>query len=74
MEYYNYHFNLSIFQVKFLFFSTQISILNPLTFRQIVGIPIGTNCVRIVANLLVFCYEKDIKLYLSDNNQADTIR
>ena len=33
----------------------------------------GTNCVCIVANLFVFCYDKDIKLYLSDNNQADTI-
>ena len=39
-------------------------------YRQIVGIPIGTNCSPLVADLFLFCYEKDSMLYLSGNNQA----
>ena len=35
-------------------------------YRQIVGIPI-------VANLFLFCYERDFMLSLSDNNQNDII-
>ena len=27
-------------------------------YRQIVGIPIGTNCAPLVANLFLFCYER----------------
>ena len=33
----------------------------------------GTNCAPIVANLLLFCNERDFKLSLSDNNQTDII-
>ena len=36
--------------------------------RQIVGIPMGTNCAPLVAELFLFCYEKDSILSLSDNN------
>ena len=44
-------------------------------FRQIVGIPMGTNCARLAADLFLFCYERDFMLSLSesDNNQADII-
>ena len=42
-------------------------------YRQIVGIPMSTNCAPLVADLLLFCYERDFKLSLSDNNQADII-
>ena len=42
-------------------------------YRQIVGIPMGTNCVPLVADLFLFCYERDFMLSLSDNNQADII-
>ena len=38
-------------------------------YRQIVGIPMGTNCAPLVADLFLFCYERD----LSDDNQADII-
>ena len=31
-------------------------------YRQIVGIPMGTNCAPLVADLLLFCYEKDLGL------------
>ena len=33
----------------------------------------GTNCVPLVADLFLFCYERDFILSLSDNNQADII-
>ena len=40
-------------------------------YRQIVGIPMGSNCA--VAVLFLFCYERDFMLSLSDNNQTDII-
>ena len=42
-------------------------------YRQIVGIPIGTNCAPHVADLFLFCFERDVMLSLSDNNQTDII-
>ena len=33
----------------------------------------GTNCAHLVADLFLFCYERDFMLSLSDNNQADII-
>ena len=35
-------------------------------YRQIVGIPMGTNCAPLVADLFFFCYERDFMLSLSD--------
>ena len=37
--------------------------------RQIVGLPMGTNCAPLVADLLLFRYEKDFMLSLQDNIQ-----
>ena len=31
----------------------------------------GTNCAPLVADLFLFCYERDFMLSLSDNNQID---
>ena len=42
-------------------------------YRQIVGVPMGTNCAPLVADLFLFCYERDFMLSPSDNNQADII-
>ena len=42
-------------------------------YRQIVGILMGTKCAPLVADLFLFCYERDFMLSLSDNNQADII-
>ena len=42
-------------------------------YRQEVGIPIGTNCAPLVADLFLFCYERDFMLSLSDDKQADVI-
>ena len=41
--------------------------------RQIVGIPKGANCAPLVADLFLFCYERDFMLSLSDNKQTDII-
>ena len=42
-------------------------------FRQIVGIPMGTNCVPLVADLFLFCYERDFMLSLSVDNKSGVI-
>ena len=42
-------------------------------YRQIVGITMGTNCAPLVADLFLFCYERDFMLCLSDNNQTGII-
>ena len=39
-------------------------------YRQVVGIPIGTNCAPVVANLFLFCYERDFILSLYADKQA----
>ena len=40
-------------------------------YRQIVGIPMGTNCAPLVADLFLFCYERDFMTSFSDVKQAD---
>ena len=42
-------------------------------YRQIVGIPMGTNCAPLVGDLFLFCYERDFMLSLSEDNQSDVI-
>ena len=42
-------------------------------YRQIVGISMDTNCAPVIADLFLFCYERDFMLSLSDNNQTDII-
>ena len=34
-------------------------------YRQVVGIPMGTNCAPLVADLFLFCYERDFMMSLS---------
>ena len=41
------------------------------SYRHIVGFPMGTNCAPLVADLFLFCYERDSMTSLSDGNQAD---
>ena len=40
-------------------------------YRNIVGIPMCTNCAPLVADLVLLCYERDFVLSLPDNNQTD---
>ena len=42
-------------------------------YRQIVGIPMGTNCAPLVADLFLYCYERDFIDSLSHDSQADVI-
>ena len=41
--------------------------------REAVGIPMGTNCAPLVADLFLFCCERDFMMSLSDDKQADVI-
>ena len=43
-------------------------------YRQIVSNPNGTNCAPLVADLFLFCYERDFINDLSSDNQADVIK
>ena len=43
-------------------------------YRQIVGIPMGTNCAPLVADLFLYCYERHFMKYLSSDNQVDVIK
>ena len=41
--------------------------------KDLQTIPKGTNCAPLVADLFLFCYERDFMNSLSDSNQADKI-
>ena len=38
-------------------------------YRQINGIPMGTNCAPLIADLFLFCYERDFMTSLSYNKK-----
>ena len=40
-------------------------------YRESVGIPMGINCAPL--GLFLFCYARDVMLFLFDKNQADAI-
>ena len=42
-------------------------------YRLVVGIPMGTNCAPLLADLVLFCYEKNFMLSLSEDTQSDVI-
>ena len=42
-------------------------------YRQIVGIPMDTNCAPLVADLFLYRYERDFMDSLHHDNQADVI-
>ena len=42
-------------------------------YRQNVGIQMGTNCAPFVADLFLFCYERDFMKYLTEEKQYDMI-
>ena len=42
-------------------------------YRQIFRIPMGTNCAPLVADLFLFCYERDLMTSLSDVKRAEII-
>ena len=42
-------------------------------YRQVVGIPMGTNCASLIADLFLFCFDRDFMMSLSHDKQADVI-
>ena len=42
-------------------------------YRQIVRIPMDTNCALLVADLFLYCYERGFMDYIDHDNQADVI-
>ena len=42
-------------------------------YRQVVGVPMGSNCAPLVADLFMFCYERDFMMSHSDDKQDDVI-
>jgi len=46
-------------------------------YRQVIGIPMGipmgTNCAPLVADLFLYCYERDFMLSLKSDTQSDII-
>ena len=42
-------------------------------YKQIIGIPMGTNCAPLVADLFLFCYERDFMMSLSADRDGDII-
>ena len=42
-------------------------------YRKIVGIPMCTNCAPLVADFVLYCYEKDSVDFLNHDNKADVI-
>ena len=42
-------------------------------YQQVVGIPMGTNCAPLIADLFLYCYERDFMLSLSPS-QVDVIQ
>ena len=42
-------------------------------YRQILGIPTGTNSAPLVADLVLFCYEREFMMSLSVNKKAQII-
>ena len=43
-------------------------------YRQVIGIPMSTSCAPQVADLFLFCYERDFMLCLSPDKQPDILQ
>jgi hypothetical protein len=42
-------------------------------YRQVIGIPMGTNCAPLVADMFLYCYERDFMLRLNPGSQSEVI-
>ena len=43
-------------------------------YRQVIGIPMGTNCAPLIADLFLYCYERDFMMNLKPDTKADVIQ
>ena len=44
-----------------------------MVYQQIVGIPMGTNCALLIADLFLYCYERDFMSSLQKSKRIDLI-
>ena len=44
-----------------------------MVYQNIVGIPMGTTCSQLIADLFLICYERDFMFKLHKSNQYDLI-
>ena len=44
-----------------------------MVYQQIVGIPMGTNCAPLIADLFLYCYERDFISDLQKSKRFDLI-
>ena len=44
-----------------------------MVYQQIVGIPMGTNCAPLIADLFLYCYERDFMSDLQKSKRFDLI-
>ena len=58
---------LYLFDNIFIRFGTKL-------YRQTTGIPMGTNCAPLVADLFLFCYERDFMKSLSRKNTLTLLK
>ena len=57
---------LTVFDNIYIRFSSKL-------YRQNVGISMGVYCVPLVADLFLFCYERDFMMSLSEDTQSDVV-
>ena len=68
----NVGFALSL--VKFLLSSWKIYVqFDDIVYQQIVGIPMGTNCAPLIADLFLYCFERDFMSNLQKSKRFDLI-
>ena len=46
---------------------------NCMVYQQIVGIPMDTNCAQLIADLFLYCYERDFMSNLQKSKRFDLI-
>ena len=42
-------------------------------YQKMIGIPMGTNCAPVIADLFFYCYEKDFMSYLHKSKKLDLV-
>ena len=58
----------ALYYISWIIFT--LDLVLSLIYKQIVGIPMCTNCAPLVAHLFLFCYKRDFMTSLTDENQT----
>ena len=71
------HVGLALIYVKLLLSSWKIHMCNNefagMVYQPVVGIPMGTNCAPLIADLFLYCYERDFMSNLQKSKLFDLI-